>query len=259
MDETYQIYVNRLVELTLPSSYPSQLQHIHKSPKFADGQVVPFPGYSIITPPGAEDPDNCLFYQHLESIQNQLLLQFPPELLIPLPAKSFHLTLADLIWDRDYKAAIAENPHFESQLQECIRESFAKYQQSSFKELGQWQLLGLLVFPRALGVSVVPKTEQAYEQVLQLRRAIYQNLGLMTLGLEQKYYFTAHITLGYFNEIPPELDREALGTLLTSFNDQWMEKEPQLLTIKQAQLRQFKDMTCYQRSTDWPSIELSRE
>lgn len=78
----------------------------------------------------------------------------------------------------------------------------------------------------------------------------------MTLGLEQNYYFTSHITLGYFNEISPDLDREALVKLITSFNDQWIETEPQLLTVKQAQLRQFKDMTCYRRSSDWPSIEL---
>lgn len=77
------------MELTLPSSYPSQLQNIHKSPKFADGQVVPFPGYSVITPPSIDDPDNSLFYEHLESIQNQLLQQLPPDLLIPLPPKVF--------------------------------------------------------------------------------------------------------------------------------------------------------------------------
>ena len=256
MDETYQAYINRLVELTLPSSYPSQLQNIHKSPKFADGQVVPFPGYSVITPPSVDDQENTPFYEHLESIQNQLLQQLPPNLLIPLPSPSFHLTLADLIWDRDYKAATAENPLFDDQLQKCINDSFAKYEQSSSEVSNQWQLLGLLVFPRALAVTLVPKTEQAYEQVLQLRRAIYQNLDLMALGLQQNYYFTAHITLGYFNDIPADLNKESVIKLLTSLNDRQIEQEPQLLTVKQVQLRKFEDMISYHRSADWPDLEL---
>ena len=255
MDETYQVYVNRLVERTLPASYTSQLQNIQKSPKFVDGQVVSFPGYTVITPPSVDDQENTLFYQHLESIQSQLVQQLPPNLLIPLPPESFHFTLADLIWDRDYKAAVAENPNFETQLQKFISESFAKYQEIRSNESIDWQILGLLVFPRALVVGLVPTTEQAYQQVINLRMSIYQNSDLMRLGLEQKYYFAAHITLGYFNDIPVDLDRTALVKLLTSFNDQWLEKEPQVLTVKKAELRQFSDMTSYKRSTDWPYLE----
>lgn len=256
MDETYQVYVNRLVELTLPSSYPSQLQNIQSSPKFLGGQAVPFPGYSVITPPSVEDSENAAFYKHLESLQSQLLEQIPSNFLIPLPCESFHLTVADLIWDRDYKAALAENPNFEAQLHNCIGQSFLKYRQNNSSFLGQWQILGFLVFPRALAIGLVPKNEQDYQQVIELRRAIYQNEDLIGLGLEQRYYFAAHITLGYFNEIEPEIDRPVLANLLNSFNDHWMESEPQIFTLKEVQLRQFEDMTSYRRQSDWPSLEL---
>ena len=256
MDETYQVYVNRLVELTLPSSYPVQLENIQKSPKFLNGQFVQFPGYSVITPPNNEDKENVDFYKHLESIQSQLLDKLPSDLLIPLPSESFHLTLADLIWDRDYKAALAENPQFEAQLNNCIGESFFRYQQSNSSFLGQWQILGLLVFPRALAVGLVPKTQQDYQQVIELRRAIYQNEDLIDLGLEQRYYFAAHITLGYFDQIESELNRLDLANILNSFNDEWLDMEPQIFTLKEIQLRQFSDMISYKRQADWPSLEL---
>lgn len=256
MDETYQVYINRLVELTLPSSYTSQLQNIQKSPKFVEQKPVQFPGYSIITPPGSEDEANKQFYEHIETVQQQLVKQLPSELLITLPSNSFHLTLADLIWDVDYKAALSENPNFESQLCKCINDSFTKYQETNTSINIQWQVLGLLVFPRALAIGLVPKTEQDYQQIINLRRSIYQNVDLISLGLEQRYYFAAHITIGYFNDIDPDLDRSSLVGMLTRFNDQWMETDPLMLNITKAELRQFSNMIDYKRAEDWPSLDL---
>jgi hypothetical protein len=257
LDETYQVYVNRIARLTLPSTYQTQLQNIQKSPKFKEGKAVPFPGYSTITPPGAEDSDNETFYKNLETVQQQILQQLDPELLIPIPAKSFHFTVADLIWDNAYKQTVTENPDFDLQLQKSIQESFHNYQQTiTQSSASQWQLMGLIVLPRALTVGLVPKDELDYEKLLQLRRAIYQNSNLISLGIEQQYYFTAHITLGYFGDISPDLDRDRLVQILSSFNDRWLETEPQLLTVRQVQLRKFDDMIVYRREPDWSLVEI---
>lgn len=255
MDETYQVYINRIARLTLPSTYQVQLQNIHKSPKFEDGKAVPFPGYSAITPPGEEDLENAAFYRHVETVQQQLLEQLDPGLFIPIPPRSFHLTLADLIWDSAYKVSLTENPNFDRQLQKCIGESFQNYKQAVPQSSpSQLQLTGLILLPRALAVGLVPKGESDYEKILQLRRSIYQNPGLIGLGIEQQYYFTGHITLGYFGEISPDLDRDRLTNLLLAFNDRWLESEPQVLSIHQVQLRKFDDMTNYKREPDWPAI-----
>jgi hypothetical protein len=257
LDETYQTYVNRVVRLTLPATYQTQLQNIQKSPKFEGGKAVSFPGYSIVTPPCSEEASNFTFYSNLETHQNQLLEQLEHGLFIPVPPTSFHLTVADLIWSSGYKEAIQDNPDFDRQLYSCIRESFYHYQQlASRKDTIQWQLMGLVVFTRALAVALVPKNEAAYEEILQLRRSIYQNSNLIALGIEQQYYFTAHITLGYFNEISPHLDRERMATTLSTFNDRWLEAEPQVLTVQEVQLRKFKDMTHFQRESHWPMVQL---
>ncbi len=261
MDETYQTYLNRVARLTLPETYRSQLQHIQESPKFKllpDGtrEAVPFPGYSVVTPPWEEEPENSAFYSGLQELQQHLLQQLDAGLMVPVPPDSFHLTLADLIWESAYRDAERENPEFERQLQERIRESFQKYQHicTGGHPLG-WQLLGIMIRPRAIAVCLAPQDENSYQRTLQLRRSIYQNPSLIGLGIEQQYHFTAHITLGYFGDISPQLDRDRLSNTLSELNQQALAEEVSAMGIRRAQLRKFDDMMRYYREPDWPVLD----
>jgi hypothetical protein len=261
LDETYQTYLNRVARLTLPATYKSQLQHIQESPKFKllpDGsrQAVSFPGYTVCTPPWGEVSENSEFYNSLQEIQEQLLQQLAPGLMVAVPPDSFHLTLADLIWDSAYRHAQRENPNFEKHLQERIQESFQKYQQTMARgnPIG-WQLLGLMIRPRAIAVCLAPKDEDSYKRMLEFRRLIYQNSGLIGLGIEQQYHFTSHITLGYFGSIAPNLDRDLLANTLSEFNRQSLPLELIPLRIQRAELRKFDDMMRYYREPDWPILE----
>ena len=176
--------------------------------------------------------------------------------MVPVPPDSFHLTLADLIWDSAYRDLERENPDFEKQLQERIRESFQKYQQSL--KSGNpiyWQLLGLMIRPRAIAVCLAPSDENSYKRLLEFRRSIYQNPALIGLGIEQQYHFTAHITLGYFGEISPHLDRDRLSNTLSELNRQALPDEAIPLYVRRAELRKFDDMMRYYREPDWPILE----
>ncbi|HAC64080.1 MAG TPA: DUF1868 domain-containing protein [Cyanothece sp. UBA12306] len=260
MDETYQIYVNRVAQLTIPATYETQLKNIQKSPKFDQGKAVPFPGYTILTPPQPEDALNGEFYQQLQTTQQELLKQIESAIIDWLPLESFHLTLADLIWDKSYREAIQEDPNFAHRIKKCIEDSFNNYQKINLeKSKNRWQLLGLIILPRALAIALVPSDELSYEKIIQLRRSIYQNMDLIGLGVQQQYHFTAHITLGYFNENVEnisEVERTRLASILTSFNDRWLEAEPQFFKISQVELRKFEDMINYLPSDDNPKIEL---
>ena len=260
MDEAYQKYVEQVGRLSQPSLYPTQLKNIQESPKFqrneqgrVEAQV--FPGYSVVTPPYEEDAGNEGFYHHLAQTQKRLLSQLPQDFILPVPAASFHVTLADLIWGDEFQQAVKKNPEFETQLQNQIATSFEKYQQENYvaKPL-QWQLLGLIIRPRAIVVGLLPKDENSYQQVIQLRRAIYQNQGLLSLGLEQHYHFLAHVTLGYFGKVPHESEQNKICTTLTAINDQWLEADPKILTIYRAELRKFSDMTSFKREENFPVL-----
>jgi len=246
--------------MTLPEAYKTQIQHIQESSKFrvhAGVRVAtPFPGYTLITPPAAEDLKNAAFYGQIEAYQRQLLeLPIGGDLIVPVPAVSFHLTVADLIWDSAFHHACTKNPQFAEDLNSQLAEMFQQYQQLMTKGSPiSWQMLGLIVMPRAVGVCLVPKDKRSYEEIIQFRRIIYQNRTLMGLGIEQHYHFTAHVTLGYFSEIPPELDRVNLNTMFSEFNQSLPLDTPDFL-INKVELRKFDNMIRYYRQPDWPSLD----
>jgi len=71
--------------------------------------------------------------------------------------------------------------------------------------------------------------------------------------VEQHYHFTAHITLGYFGDLSPNLDRDRFLSTIFELNQQWLENSPDFW-VHRAELR-FDDMTRYYREPDWPVLE----
>ncbi|MEM8720611.1 MAG: DUF1868 domain-containing protein [Cyanobacteria bacterium P01_G01_bin.39] len=257
MDESYQEYINRVARLTLPSACAMQLQGIQQSPKFIAGKPASFPGYSVITPPAAEDSANQDFYQQVEKLQQQLSQQLETDFFIPLPAASFHFTLADLIWDENYRQIVAANPDFDQELRRQTAASFQEYQSESDNQPLTWQLWGVVTRPRTIMACLVPKDQESYQAVIKLRRSLYQNSGLIGLGIEQQYDLTAHITLGYFDQIPNSLNRDRLCIVLSQINDRLVESELPEFSIKQAQLRKFENMFQYHREPDWTVVNFA--
>lgn len=258
MDENYQIYLNRAMRLTLPDTYRSQVQHIQESAKFrphagSGREAVPFPGYTVITPPAGEDLANQDFYATLTRYQQQIVDQLNPnfaDFFVPVPPDSFHVTLADLIWDSDYRHA-SENPDFDPKLQNCIAQIFQQCQPLHEDKAMRFQVIGLMAMTRAIAVCLVPTDEIAWERLLKFRRGIYQNHDLMSLGIEQQYYFTPHITLGYFGAIPSAEALAQLSDRWIDLNQTWLNQSPQEFSVQRAELRKFDDMTRYDRQSDW--------
>lgn len=260
MDENFQTYLNRAMRMTLPDAYRTQLQNIQESPKFEsqpDQGLVPtnFPGYSIITPSKAdESSENQALYDLLEQTQTQLVSELGATVFAPVASAIFHLTLADLIWDSAYRHA-KEDPAFEDQLQTQIAQIFQACQPISEGKSISFQVLGLMLMPRSIGVCLAPVDEVSYERILKFRRAIYQNHPLMGLGIEQQYYFTPHITLGYFGSVPSLEKRLQLSDRLPQLNQSWVTETPQVFDVHQAELYKFDDMSHYYREKDWATFK----
>jgi len=256
LDDDFQTYLNRAMQLILPESCRTQMQHIQESPKFryvpGEGlRAVPFPGYSVVTPPGTAEAENETFYQSLERYQQQLIKDMGSNILAPVPPPSFHLTLADLIWDSAYRDALQQKPEYEAQLRQQMVKIFEQSQMMNEGNPIHFQAIGLFIMTRAIAMCLVPTNESDYDRMLKFRRSIYQNRELMGLGIEQQYYFTPHITLGYFSEVPPP---EMLGQCcesLVTLNHQWLEESNKDFWVNRAELRKFNDMTDYYRESDW--------
>lgn len=258
MDENYQTYLNRVMRLTLPETYGSQVQHIQESPKFKrqageEWQPAPFPGYTIVTPPGSEDAKNGSLYTDLKAYQAEVLHQLGADVFATIPPESFHVTIADLIWDSAYRHA-AESPGFEERLRDRIANTFRQSQANSFNQPIRFQVLGLMVMTRAIAVCLAPTDEKAYDRVIQLRRSIYQSQDLIEIGIEQQYYFTPHITLGYFGELKPDLDREKLSQTFDELNSHWLGSTAEFW-VHTAELRKFDNMAAYYRELNWATFQ----
>jgi hypothetical protein len=260
LDENFQTYLNRAMRMTLPGTYRSQVQNIQESPKFQwhpekGLQATPFPGYTIVTPPGHEDdPVNQPLYAELEKFQKQILNHLGAHTFATVPLSSFHLTLADLIWDSAYRHA-AEDKEFGAKLRDRIASIFRDCELLSEGKPIRFQAISLMVMTRAVGICLAPTDEASYDRILKFRRALYQNRDLIGLGIEQQYYFTPHITLGYFGKLPPLEERWELGNTFIALNQQWLDGNPQEFYVQRAELRQFEDMTAYRREPDWPTFK----
>lgn len=257
MDDTYQAYLNRMVRATLPDAHLMQVSNVQESPKFSrTGEAwVPssFPGHTVITPPGRADTANEGVYKFLAQYQSELAAKLGEDLFIPIPKDSFHLTLADLIWDSAYEHAVKTEPSFDHKLQAGIAGSFQQSSHLRSRTPIPFRLAGLMVMTRALAVSLVATDETGYRQVLEMRRSIYQNPDLISIGIEQQYHFTPHITLGYFGSLKG-VDRAVLTQTIDDLNQPWLMTD---LTfwLKEAQLRKFPNMVTYDREADWATFE----
>ncbi|MBL1210746.1 DUF1868 domain-containing protein [Geminocystis sp. GBBB08] len=257
MDGNYQSYVNRVVQMTLPANYKQQLKNIQSSPKFINGKPVDFPGFSIITPPSTEDNYNKNFYDSLRGFKYRLMEDLGHNFFLGLPSESFHLTLADLIWDKTYLNAVKENPNFDNILLSEVNKIFQEYQ--SFVTDAQsleLEVIGLSIFPRAIAVCLAP-TESSYEPIVKLRQLIYQNEQIMKLGIEQHYDFAAHVTLGYFDKIDDNIDLAKVESIIKDVNDLWIENSANVFQLKQFELRKFTNMINYIRQPEWATITLN--
>ncbi len=257
MDDTYQAYLNRIMRATLPDAHQVQASHVQESPKFSrQGETwtaAKFPGYTVISPPGSTDVANEALYRFLTQYQAELVATLGPDVFIPIPPESFHLTIADLIWDSDYYHALNSDPSFDRKLQAGIAGSFEQSGHIRSHQPIPFRAAGLMVMPRALSVALAATDETGYQQILELRRSIYQNPDLISIGIEQQYHFTPHITLGYFGSLKG-VDRSTLAQSIDTLNQPWLETD-QMFWLKEIQLRKFPDMDHYNREEDWATFE----
>jgi hypothetical protein len=258
MDDSYQAYRERLSTMVQLDSYHSTLQYLRKSPKFArtsDGVVraVSFPGYTLISPTSEDDVVNKDAYAAIQAASDALAAQLPEGLFIGLPPASYHMTVADLIWDSAYRDQSLD-PSYDQKLRDRLTALFSEITpQVIGPTCVSWKVLGFVVMPRAIGVCLIPSDEASYRRTVRVRRSIYQDSAMMGLGIDQQYHFTAHVTLGYFGDIPSDLNRAAIAQSLVTVNQQFV-KNTVTLSLDRAELRRFEDMTRYTCEPEWPIV-----
>lgn len=234
-------YRKRLHEWTSEEGWQSSFNSLTVSDKFVDGVAQPLSGWTLLTPPASENPPQNAFYQHLVKLREKALSAFDV-VLNEVPGDCLHVTGADLISGQRYLRKRRSMSHFDEALRDSVGEVIAE--QSIVHGPLLWKIEGLAFFQHALVCLLAPFTENDYQPVVRLRRALYTHEGLLTLGVRRPLPFLAHVTLAYYQRLPAIHER--LGWLAVHAELQELARQFKgNFAIDRFDLRSFNDMTAY--------------
>jgi 2'-5' RNA ligase len=188
-----------------------------------------YPGLTIIAEPYPLLEDNIR--ADLAVLQNKLI-QVPG--FVPVPASSFHMTIADLI------SGEAFDPTTSGAIRQEIEPILTRWNRDC--DVLHGHIIGLSTFPGCV-IAIVDFTQQsAYERIIALRDALYVNTKLARLNITRPPYpFQGHVTLGYLLTPPT-------GRLRQVIESHRIFNRPYKFDIRGAGLYAFANMSAYMLS-----------
>lgn len=240
-DGEFGDYLKRLRGWTSQKGWAQSLNSMETSAKFCDGLAQPLSGITVLTPPGDEDPECERLYVHLARVQVALLESLQLKLHMVSEA-NFHITIADLVSGADYLSQHAQNRQFNAVLRDRLQTLFE--QQDHWRAAPQWRVSGLAFFRHAVVCLLEPISAREYAPMVSLRRSIYQDDKLRSLGVQQPLPFLAHVTLGYYQRLPSIQSRERwvahyehLQSMVCSYAESF--------GLARVEVREFEDMSTF--------------
>ena len=254
-------YHARVAQAVSEGGLRAALAGLKRSEKYLpSGAPAPFPGFTLMTPPGAQDPLQSELYQRLTGLQRALARSLGEGRLSLLPPESFHLTVADLFAAEAAQAAgrqlsapgAPEEPRSPGELfpgEMLLGRRLLSWFQREIPALSsplpwRWEVAGLALFEHALVLLFRPSRERDYQQLTELRETIYGSPELAALGLRAPRPLMAHITLAYYQSLPPLEER--LSSWVGKISATQQRLQGSLFQLERARLCRFSSMEDYQ-------------
>ena len=254
-------YHARVAQAVSERGLQAALPGLKRSEKYLpSGAPAPFPGFTLMTPPGVQDPLQNELYRRLSALQRSLVRDLGEKRLSLLPPESFHLTVADLFAAEGAQRAgrklvassTAEESHSseelflgEALLGRCLLSWFQRKTPELLSALPwRWEVAGLALFEHALVLLFVPSGKEDYRLLTELRETIYRSPELASLGLRAPRPLMAHITLAYYQSLPPLEERLLSWVKKISATKQSLQGS--LFQLERVRLCRFSSMEDYQ-------------
>ena len=213
----------------------------------------PYPGFAVVSMVD-ENPGNTPLPDALKAIQVELLEQCPWEgCLYPLPASSFHQTVANTLSEERFLQYIVR-PGLEPVYPDLIATVFEKMPVRPASTLPM-RLIGLSIFGTALGILGVFDNEADYCRILDFRSAFYGDPGLQGLDIRMTRPFIGHITLAYIEADLNTRQREELAAAVHRINRSLGRSLP-AFNLSLAGLRRYHHLSAFLREVDYPQYHL---
>ena len=219
----------------------------------AEWAPQPYPGFAVVSMVD-ENPGNTPLPDALKAIQVELLEQCPWEgCLYPLPASSFHQTVANTLSEERFLQYIVR-AGLEPVYPDLIAMVFEKMPVRPASTLPM-RLIGLSIFGTALGILGVFDNEADYCRILDFRSAFYADPGLQALDIRMTRPFIGHITLAYIEADLNTRQREELAAAVHRINRSLGRSLP-AFNLSLAGLRRYHHLSAFLREVDYPQYHL---
>lgn len=251
----YQDYQQRQFAEIEQDRLLQRAEKIHFGNKFryhnGGWEMISYPGYAVLSMVN-DNPGNENLVSQLIDLQDKIINQTQLSTkTYPLPAASFHQTIANTLSDDRYynhiiKAGLAD------QYPEIINKAIENITSPTEKESIVMRLIGLSLFGSALGILGVFKKEADFQRIISFRNQFYNNQQLNTIGVKRTRPFIGHITLLYFGEDITSEDGRNIAMTCNELNEN-IKNQDLNFNIHHTQLYQYDNLAHFNSKPDFPS------
>lgn len=177
-----------------------------------------------------------------------------PGVLYPLPASSFHQTVANTFSADRLQESIISNGLLDK-FPSLIDSALQSLETRNYGGAPKMQMIGISVFRTALGILGVFPDEREFDRIISFRDSLYSNPDLAKIGLKRTRPFIGHITLAYVEDTLDSSEKEALARELKSVNT-GLSKEPLYFSMPKAELRRYDTLSAFEHDPAFPHFTL---
>jgi len=258
MEYSYIEYVEHIAGAVSPDGIIHAAREVRPLGKFIFEQgkpptAVSYAGYTLITPPSADDAVNSKVYCLLEDVSRRFDHFTDRFGLVETDPRCRHMTIARLISGSTFVSRFSDRES-EEQFRSDIETVLAAMQ---FRQPIRCSAAGITILGGGvIAVAVDFSSEQDFKAFHQFRDAVYTNARLLSYGVDRARPFRGHISLFYIEKSADDASRSELAETVASVNRQFF-FTPVAFTVHRAELCRFDDFTAFYRKVGWPAHEFA--
>lgn len=240
--DTYQSRLSNAVTSTHLEKAASEITFGEKFQRNAEGawESLPYKGFAVSSFVH-QSPTSDLVAQTLTKWQQQIIESAEAvDWVFPLPASSFHQTIANTLSAKRFRKSI---------IGRGIEGIYPSMVEEAFEQIGgvksslpiKMKLIGISIFRSAWGIMGQFDDPADYERLIRFRSQFYNNSLLNEVDVKWTRPFIGHLTLGYFGRQPSAIESQKFLTAILEANDKIAETSL-YFDMHQAQLCRYNHL-----------------
>jgi len=215
---------------------------------------TPYPGFAMQAML-SERFDKTAISMELQDMQKKLVESVQqPGTLYPLPAASFHQTVANTFSANRLEENLASKGLVES-FPKIIEECLESWSPNENQAPPLMRLIGISIFRTAVGILGTFDRARDFQRVLDFRDFFYSHPKLNELGLRRTRPFIGHLTLAYVESELSYEQKQGLVDCISALNER-IRKNPIFFEMPCARLHSYSNLSAFNTFPEYPAASL---